>query len=60
MKTISIHELQENFEYFIDEVESGKSFIVSSEDGCVVLLPYNKYKEAKETYECFCNHNDGC
>jgi prevent-host-death family protein len=60
MKTITIEELQKNFEFFIDEVESGKSFVIKSEDGDVVILPYNKYKEAKENFECFCNHNDGC
>lgn len=48
MNKISIEELQENFDAYLDRVEKGESFLVMSEHGEVVLTPY---MEKEETFD---------
>ena len=48
MKTITIQELQENFEFFIDCVQQGQQFLIKSNHRDVVLIPYEEYKEIDE------------
>lgn len=48
MNKISIEELQENFDAYLDRVEEGESFLVTSEHGEVVLT---RYMEKEETFD---------
>jgi prevent-host-death family protein len=59
MKTITIQELQENFEYFIDRVEQGQQFLVKSNHGNVILMPYKEHKEIDEIIRIHTDHEEG-
>lgn len=48
MDKISIEKLQENFEKYLDMVDEGKSFLVTSEYGEVVLT---QYRESEEDFD---------
>lgn len=58
MKTITIQELQENFEFFIDCVEKGKQFLITSDHGNVVLMPYKEHKEIDELVRIHTDHEE--
>lgn len=62
MKTITITELQSDFDNIISEVENGKSFIVKSDHGDVVLMPHSKYEESEESdglIKIYTDHEEG-
>jgi len=42
MKTITAEEFQQNFDELMDRVELGESFMITSEYGNVVMLPYKQ------------------
>lgn len=60
METFTIEEFQEDFDNLLERVENGESFVIKSEYGNAVLIPYAEYKEVDELVECLCNHDDGC
>jgi hypothetical protein len=43
MKTITVEELQKDFEEILTQVEQGHQFIIESEKGDVLLMPYKIY-----------------
>jgi prevent-host-death family protein len=43
MKTITVEELQKDFEEILAQVEQGHQFIVESKKGDVLLMPYKIY-----------------
>ncbi len=60
MKSITIEELQADFDAILDEVENGKSFLIKSEYGDAMLIPYNQYKEADDLIRIHTDHEEGC
>ena len=38
----TVEEFQENFDILIDRVENGETFIITSEYGAAVIVPYDK------------------
>lgn len=60
METFTIEEFQEDFDNLLDRVENGESFIIKSECGDAIMMPYAEYYEASESIRCFCDHDDGC
>jgi hypothetical protein len=60
MKTLTIEELQKNFDAILDLVESGESFIIKSEHGDAILTPYNEYKEIDDLIRIHTDHEEGC
>ena len=54
MQTISIEEFQKNFDDLIERVESGESFVISSEYGEAVITPYD------ELVKIHTDHDEGC
>jgi hypothetical protein len=48
MKTLTIEEFQADFDAIIERVESGESFLIKSEYGDAIMIPYNQYKEADD------------
>jgi hypothetical protein len=60
MKTITITELQSNFDEIITEVENGKTFIVKSEYGNLALVPYDEYLELDDLVKIYTDHEEGC
>ena len=61
MNKISIEELQENFDEYIHKVKSGKSFIITSQYGNVILTQPTKNNDKSENIiEMYTNHDEGC
>jgi hypothetical protein len=44
MKTLTIEQFQEKFDEYLDKIESGESFLIKSEYGEALILPYAIYK----------------
>jgi hypothetical protein len=40
MQTFTVEQFQENFDELMDRVESGESFMITSEYGNAVMIPY--------------------
>jgi antitoxin (DNA-binding transcriptional repressor) of toxin-antitoxin stability system len=59
MKSITIEELQADFDAILDEVENGESFLIHSEHGDVMLVPYNQYKESDDLIRIHTDHEEG-
>jgi len=60
METLTIEELQENFEEYMDRVEAGETFIIQSEHGDAMLMPYKSYKEVDDLVRIHTDHEEGC
>jgi len=41
-------------------VENGESFIVTSEHGDAMMIPYSQYKEADDLIRIHTDHEEGC
>jgi hypothetical protein len=41
MKTFTVEEFQENFDALIERIEQGESFIITSEYGNAIIVPYD-------------------
>lgn len=48
MKTITIEELQKDFDAILTKVESGESFLITSPKGNLVMTPYNDYHQVED------------
>lgn len=59
MKTLTIEELQQDFDDVISRVENGESFLIKSEYGDAMLVPYNYYKECDDLVKIYTDHEEG-
>ena len=48
LQSFTVEEFQEDFDSLLDRVENGESFIITSEHGNAVIVPY---KEVVEIFE---------
>lgn len=48
MQKINFEQFQKDFDRFIDEVENGKSFIITGQNGDVMIIPYFKNEKFKD------------
>ena len=48
LQSYTVEEFQSNFDNFMNRVENGESFIITSEHGNAVMVPY---KEVVEIFE---------
>jgi len=60
MQIYTVQEFQEDFDNLINRVENGESFMITSEYGNAVMVPYNTYEEAYENIRFFVDHDDAC
>lgn len=60
MKTITVEELQKDFYQILDQVESGESFLITSSNGNVAMIPCNDKIYNDELIEIYTNHEEGC
>ncbi len=61
MKTLTVEELQSNFEYYLDRVKVGESFLIKSKYGKVMLVPYNSGEdEVDDLIRIHTDHEEGC
>ena len=62
LQSFTIEEFQENFDTLMNRVESGESFIITSEHGNAVMVPYNEvvdiFEEAAVDEEIIRIHTD--
>lgn len=63
MVTITLQELEQDFESFIDRAGKGEEFIFEYDGKPMLLLPYKKYEdtltEIDELVKIHREHNDG-
>jgi antitoxin (DNA-binding transcriptional repressor) of toxin-antitoxin stability system len=59
MKQLTIEELQQNFDQVMNSVENGETFLIKSENGNVMLVPYGEYKEDDDFMRIYTNHEEG-
>lgn len=59
MNKLSINELVENFDSILDRVEGGESFLITSENGNTVLVPYDDYYKSDEIIRIHTDHDEG-
>jgi prevent-host-death family protein len=48
LQSFTIEEFQADFDSLMDRVENGESFLITSENGNVVMVPYNEVIEIFE------------
>ena len=60
MKTLTVQEVEENFDEIMSRVEMGESFVITSEFGNAMLMPYNQYKEVDDLIRIHTDHEEGC
>ena len=60
MEKFTVEEFHSNFDNLMDRVENGESFMIGSEHGDVMLVPYNKYRETDDLIRIHTDHEEGC
>lgn len=61
MKTLTIDQLESNFDEIISRVERGEKFIIQSDRGNVMLVPYNQiHEEVDDLIRIHTDHEEGC
>lgn len=58
MQTFTVEEFQANFDNLIDRVEAGESFLITSEHGNAVIVPYSGTGDADEIVKIYTEHNE--
>ena len=59
MKKFTVEEFQENFDALLERVEKGESFIITSEHGDAMMIPYSEYKEVDDLIRIHTDHDEG-
>lgn len=61
MKTITIKEFQTDFDNVISQVEKGHQYLIESENGNVLLMPYGIYDDSDndDLIKIHTDHNEG-
>jgi hypothetical protein len=60
MTNIMLEELQTNFDAIMNRVENGESFLVESNKGSIMLVPYGDYNEVDDLIRIHTDHEEGC
>ena len=60
MKKLTVQQVEENFDEIMSRVERGESFVITSEFGDAMLMPYNQYKEVDDLIRIHTDHEEGC
>jgi hypothetical protein len=56
MESFTVDDFQKHFDELLERVENGESFIIKSEYGNAMIIPYGDCKNG----DFFCDHDDGC
>lgn len=60
MKTLTIEELQADFDAIIERVENGESFLIKSQYGDAMLVPYKEYNNTTDDLvRIYTEHEEG-
>jgi hypothetical protein len=67
MKTLTVEEFQKDFDTLIERVEQGESFIITSEYGNAIMVPYDYATKSlrdsgvdDEILKIYTEHEEGC
>jgi hypothetical protein len=60
LEKLTVEEFQEDFDNLLERVEGGESFIITSEQGDAMIMPYNDYKEIDDLIRIHTDHEEGC
>ena len=67
MKSFTVEEFQKDFDTLIERVEQGESFIITSEYGNAMMIPYGYAVKAlqdsgidDEMLKIYTEHEEGC
>ena len=67
LESFTIEEFQEDFDTLIDRVEKGESFVIKSEYGNAVMIPYNEVVQileesdvSEDIIRIHTDHEEGC
>ena len=60
MKKLTVQQVEENFDEIMSRVEMGESFVITSEFGDAMLIPFNQYKEVDDLIRIHTDHEEGC
>lgn len=61
LESFTVEEFQENFDALMSRVENGESFIITSDEGNAVIVPYKEIVDlgVDEFVELHRNHEEG-
>jgi antitoxin (DNA-binding transcriptional repressor) of toxin-antitoxin stability system len=57
MEMFTVEEFQEDFDNLLERVENGESFLIKSDNGDVMLIPY---EEEDDLIRIHTDHEEGC
>ena len=60
MQKFTVEEFQADFDNLLERVENGESFIITSEYGDAMMIPYGEYKEVDDMIRIHTDHEEGC
>ena len=60
MEEFTVEEFQSDFDSLMSRVENGESFMIHSEHGDAMMIPYSQYKEADDLIRIHTDHEEGC
>jgi hypothetical protein len=60
MESFTVEEFQLHFDELLERIEDGESFIIKSEYGNAIMMPYENMNGSDDVVKCFYDHNDGC
>ena len=60
MKRLTVQQVEENFDEIMSRVENGESFMITSDTGNAMLMPYKEYKEVDDLVRIHTDHEEGC
>jgi PHD/YefM family antitoxin component YafN of YafNO toxin-antitoxin module len=61
MEMFTVEEFQEDFDNLLERVENGESFLIKSDKGDAMLIPYGEYEEEDDLLiRIHTDHEEGC
>ena len=60
MEKFTVEEFQSDFDALLERVENGESFIITSEHGNAMMIPYSKHEEIDDMIRIHTDHEEGC
>ena len=60
MEKFTVEEFQSDFDNLLERVENGESFIITSEHGDAMMIPYKEYEEVDDLIRIHKDHEEGC
>jgi prevent-host-death family protein len=62
LETFTVEEFQANFDALMNRVENGESFIITSDEGNAVIVPYKEIVNlgVDDYVELHRDHEEGC